>query len=308
MGTITEISTADMSREEWREQRRKGIGGSDAGAIVGLNNFKNALGVYLDKIGEGKDRDTEAMRQGRDLEEYVAKRFCLETDKEVEPKQAIIINSDYPWALANVDRLVVGEDAGLECKTTSRKFEKGDYPKEWYVQCQHYMAVTGRAKWYLAVLRFGQDFTIYEIPRDEDDIKALMEQERIFWEENIQKKQIPMPTGTNADDEAIQNLYAQSSDDEVELVGFDKELEECFEIKRKIKELEAEKSKIEQRIKLMMKTASVAQNELYKITWNTTKRRTADFDKLIADGLSEYITESESRRFAIKKKNVKGEN
>lgn len=70
------ISTAKMSREEWLEERRKSIGGSDAAAVIGMSRFASPYTVWMDKTGRLPEKeDTEAMRIGRDLEEYVAKRF-----------------------------------------------------------------------------------------------------------------------------------------------------------------------------------------------------------------------------------------
>ena len=115
------VSTKDMSRESWLWFRRHSIGGSDAAAIVGLNNFRSPLGVWLDKMGKVEEEpETEAMRLGRDLEEYVAERFTEATGKKVRRKNAIIYNSAYPFAHANIDREIVGEKAVLECKTTSK--------------------------------------------------------------------------------------------------------------------------------------------------------------------------------------------
>ena len=74
------ISTKGMTREEWLKLRRTGIGGSDAGAICGLNPYSSPMTVYRDKTGDYlEDEDNESMRQGRDLEDYVARRFCEET-------------------------------------------------------------------------------------------------------------------------------------------------------------------------------------------------------------------------------------
>ena len=51
--------TRKMTRDEWLESRRKGIGGSDASAILGLNPYSSPLAVYLDKIGKSEDWFTE---------------------------------------------------------------------------------------------------------------------------------------------------------------------------------------------------------------------------------------------------------
>ena len=71
-----------MTHEEWLQARKSGIGGSDAGAICGLNPYTSPLAVYQDKVSETvEEKDNEAMRQGRDLEDYVARRFMEETGK-----------------------------------------------------------------------------------------------------------------------------------------------------------------------------------------------------------------------------------
>lgn len=181
-----EAKKKPQSRAEWLEERRTGIGGSDAAAIIGLNDYSSPYSVWADKLGYLPEKeDSEAMRQGRDLEEYVAQRFCEATGKRVRRLNRMLRNDDHPFMLANIDRQVVGERAGLECKTTSvmnlKKFKNGEYPATYYCQCMHYLAVTGWTKWYLAVLVLNQGFYVYEIERDEAEIAALVEAERKFW-------------------------------------------------------------------------------------------------------------------------------
>lgn len=70
--------TKDMDRKEWLMLRKNGIGGSDAGAVCGLNPYMSPLEVYVSKTCEDiyEDKpDNEAMREGRDLEDYVARRL-----------------------------------------------------------------------------------------------------------------------------------------------------------------------------------------------------------------------------------------
>ena len=75
MTAVELAKTLDMPREEWLLLRRKGIGGSDAAAIVGLNRWRSAFDVYAEKVGlKPEQPDNEAMRRGG-LEDYVASRF-----------------------------------------------------------------------------------------------------------------------------------------------------------------------------------------------------------------------------------------
>lgn len=74
------VSTLNLSKEDWLRYRKCGITGTDAGAILGVNPYRSAFQVYHDKISDTiEDIDNEAMRQGRDLEDYVAQRFSEET-------------------------------------------------------------------------------------------------------------------------------------------------------------------------------------------------------------------------------------
>ena len=162
------VSTLNLSHEEWLRYRKRGIGGSDAGAICGLNPYVTAMQVYHDKTSDtADDTDNEAMRQGRDLEEYVSQRFMEATGKKVRRANAIFYNEDNPFMLANVDRLLVGEDAGLECKTASPymadKWKDGEIPMHYQIQCHHYMAVCDTRAWYIAVLIYGKEFKFHKI-------------------------------------------------------------------------------------------------------------------------------------------------
>ena len=156
----TTISTLNMPREEWLQLRKSGIGGSDAGAICGLNPYASPMSVYRDKTTEDlSDMDSETMRQGRDLEDYVARRFMEATGLKVRRSNMMYRSEEHPFMIADVDRLIVGEDAGLECKTASAynadKWKDGEVPLHYLMQCCHYMAVTGRSAWYIAVLIYG---------------------------------------------------------------------------------------------------------------------------------------------------------
>lgn len=84
------VSTAGLDKKEWLLYRKQGIGGSDAGAICGLNSYRTAMQVYLDKTSEEVEEiDNEAMLQGRDFEDYVARRFMKATGKKVRRANAM---------------------------------------------------------------------------------------------------------------------------------------------------------------------------------------------------------------------------
>lgn len=254
---MLKVSTRDMSREQWLELRRKGIGGSDAAAIVGLNPYKSALSVYYDKLGVlPEQEENEQMRQGRDFEDTVAKRFEEATGKKVRRENAIIYHNDYDYIFANVDRIVVKERAGLECKTTSvwnrSDFKNGNYPETYYAQCLHYMMVTGLKKWYLAVLVLSQGFYWFEIdgqdPLVKADMDALLEQEISFWNEHVLKGNPPEADGSESSNEALIEVTKERSNDTILLYGHEKDLEQYLTIGAQIKDLEGKRELAKQKL------------------------------------------------------------
>lgn len=174
-------------RAQWLALRRSYIGGSDAAAVVGLNPYISAYSLWCEKKGITPDfAGNLATAVGEYLEEFIAKRFEEETGKKVRRNNFCIFNEDYPWAMADIDRELVGEDAGLECKSTSalnlKQYKGGSFPAKFYVQCVHYLAVTGKQRWYLAVLIGNSDFKVFTIERRDvlEDIDALMAAEKDF--------------------------------------------------------------------------------------------------------------------------------
>lgn len=62
------VSTLKLDKKEWLKYRKQGIGGSDAGAVCGLNPYRTAMQVYQDKVSEEiEEIDNEAMRQAGNL-------------------------------------------------------------------------------------------------------------------------------------------------------------------------------------------------------------------------------------------------
>ena len=300
-----------FNREEWLKDRKKGIGGSDAAAIIGLNPYSTAYSVWADKLDlVPPKQDSEAMRQGRDFEDIVAHRFMEATGKKVRRKNSIIRNPEYPFAHATVDRLVVGENAGLECKTTSslnlKKFRDGEYPDTYYCQCVHYMAVTGADRWYLAVLVLGKEFLWYTIERNQDEIDALMAEEKYFWETYVEQKKQPPVDGYKPTTEAINTIYkdAISNETPVDLFGRESLFENLANVKAQIKELKCVQEEYEQTIKTDLGENETGQVGRFLVSWKPQNRTTFDYKKFAADNpsvdLSDYYKISTSRILRIK--------
>ena len=305
---IIKKSTLNMTETDWLADRRESIGGSDAATIVGLNPYSSPYELWADKLGRIPPKESnEAMRLGHDLEQYVAERFTEATGKRVRRENNIIRNTDIPFAHANVDRLIIGEKAGLECKTTSAlntsKFKGGEFPANYYVQCQHYMMVTGFKKWYLAVLVLGREFLWFEIERNEEDIEALKQAEEEFWYK-VGIKQPPDTDGSHSCSATLEMLYPEGEDSETDLTPYHTALKEHEQLCVRIKELEAQKAAFENDIKAYMQESGTGLCEGFKVTWKTQLRKTFDKALLLKEhpdiDISRYMKESSSRVFKIK--------
>lgn len=297
---------------DWLELRAQSIGGSDAPSVVGLSPYKSPYTLWAEKTGKVIPEDVsskEAVRIGHDLEEYVAKRFCEATGKKVRRENSVLRNPDYPFAHASVDRLVVGENAGLECKTTSslslKTFKNGEFPDTYYVQCMHYMAVTGADRWYLAVLVLGREFLWYEIPRDEDEIASLMAMEQEFWGHVENQTPPPADDGSKSTTETLDTIYAESDGSCVNLFGRGDDLERFDALGKHIKELEKERDGIAQRIKQDMGSAEKAVCDGgWKVSWKSEVRSTLDKKAFETDHpgmLTGYFKTTPSRPFKVTK-------
>lgn len=303
--------TKDMSKIEWLKHRQAGIGGSDASCIAGLNPWKSAIQLYMDKKEENpQEQKSLRMELGNRLEGLVAELFTEATGLKVRNVNGILKNDKYPFALANIDRAIVGEKAFLECKTTNsyalKDWEEG-VPAHYEIQCLHYMAITGATHCYIAALIGNSDFIWHKIERDQETIDYLMQIERDFWENNIEKDVVPMPDGSDAYSEYLKKKYDKSNGQVIELHllenGVNK-LNRYDEIVTDIKALESEKKLIEQEIQLYMEEFEVAKIGDRKVTWKSSSRNTIDSKKLKAempDIAQQYMKTSTSRTFRVGK-------
>lgn len=311
---IRKIPTANMSKEEWTKLRSTTIGGSDAASIIGLNPHKSAYALWAEKTGKVIPEDIsqkEAVRLGTDLEDYVAHRFMEATGKKVRRENYTVFRDDMPYAHANYDRLVIGERAGLEIKTTNalnlKKFKNGEFPANYYCQCVHYMMVSGLKRWYLAVLVLGIEFKVFVIERDEAEIEALRLAEENFWYQ-VQNDLPPEIDGMDSTIDALNETFPISDPeaDAVDLTSCAVDLALLDECAQQIKALEEKKKAAQARV---METLGAAENGFYggySVSWKNQKRSTFDREKWEKEHGAipeEYFKVSDSRTFRFKKEN-----
>lgn len=302
------ISTLNIDKESWLRYRKQGIGGSDAGAVCGLNPYRTAIQVYYDKTSDTiGEFDNEAMRQGRDLEEYVARRFCEAAGKKVRRANAMFYDEKNSFMLADVDRMIVGENAGLECKTASPymadHWRDDNIPLSYLIQCYHYMSVCNADAWYIAVVIYGKAFKYYRIERDDEAIELIIRIEKDFWYNHIIPKVLPDPDGSKTADTAIAERFKASQNITIPLSGFNDRLQRRQELIKVIEHMEREKRQIDQELKLYLGDAEVAENDQYRVSWRNISRNSLDEKRLKEEQpqiYEKYRKVTTSRRFSVK--------
>lgn len=299
-------------RMAWERVRNGGIGGSDIACIMGLNPWKSAFALYAEKHGDVEAENlsnNEFVYWGTVLEQTVADRFCELTGKKVR-KCGTLQDESYEFMLANVDRLVVGEDAGLECKTANgfkaSEWDGDNLPDCYYCQCQWYMAITGCEKWYIACLIGGNHFVWKEIPRNDEFIADMRAQAIVFWN-NLQNNVAPEVDGSESTSQTVDKIVASVvGADEVALgtqaAPFIARYHELTKTEKLVKE---QKQQCQNALALMLNGARCGTYNNYQVINAPVKgRESVDRKKLMKempDVYEKYKTVGkDSFRFSIK--------
>ena len=303
--------TKDMTELEWLRSRQQGIGGSDAGAILGVNRWRTPFQVYMDKTQEINEpsEQSEAAYWGTELEDLVAREFSKRTGKKVRRRNAILQSVEYPFMTANLDREIVGEKSLLECKTVNafgaKEWDSEEVPASYLVQVMHYLAVTGYEKAFIAVLIGGQKFIYKEVDRDEELIEMIVNAEKDFWENSIVKKVPPPLDGSTAAEKYVKEKYKDSNPEiSVNLKSeYKDKIKNYFELKNTIKELEVQAKEIENNVKLELGEAEIGYTPDYEIDWKSITSNKFDSKKFKNDHpelFKQYLNMSSYRKFSIK--------
>ncbi len=311
MSAVRLVSTKAMSREEWLQWRNRGIGSSDAPVAVGVSRYKSPLELWLEKTGKKEPDDLsskDAVFWGTTLEPIVAQVYAERTCKKVRRVNAVLQHPDYPFMLANLDRIVEGGGI-LEIKTAGLRsqgqWEEG-VPLAYQIQVLHQLAVTGKAWADVAVLIGGQEFRIYRIEREETRITQLLELEKAFWT-HVERDTPPEADGSASSNRALSLLYPQNS---TTLVDYSEKPEmnalfkSLIEARQHSKLAEQQEALLEQRIKEAIGDAEGALFSQGKALWKCSKpSRTLDTKRLAqeqADLIAPYWTEKPgTRRFTV---------
>jgi len=311
MSAIVLASTKNMPYDKWLDWRKKGIGGSDASVVCGINKYKSPVELWLEKTGQLPHSEAgESAYWGKRLESLVKDEFTRRTGIEVVTVNKLLRSKEEPFMIANLDGVCRSPEHGncvFEAKTSSayRAEEWNDgIPDEYELQIQHYMAVTGYTGAYVAVLIGGNTFKWKLIERDEELISMLIKWEHIFWE-HIKSNVPPALDGSEASANYLKKRFPNSvPQSKVELPASALELIRMYEeAGGKGEEYSEQKLKAENQLKEMLGDNEIGVIGNRIITWKSVSQERIDGKALKAEQptvYSQYANKSSYRRFSIK--------
>jgi len=190
--------------------RTKGIGGSDAAAVIGRHPTKTALDVYLSKVYEQRETDNSLMEAGRRIEPVVTQWASDESGVAVSVPTETLVHPEHPWMVGNLDgRFADGRILEVKClfmhAQVRRLEELGSTQPlpEHFWQGQHYLALDKDAPSVVFAYYFAGNMRLVDVPRDEELIALLVDVEGRFWRDNVLARVEPTPQSVEAHSRAL---------------------------------------------------------------------------------------------------------
>lgn len=305
-----------IDTKEWLEGRYQGIGGSEAGIVLGLNPWKSRLELWDEKVNKTRRLDQDAeirLKLGNVLEPLIADEYSKITGRklEIRPQK---IHPKYPFILGNIDREIVdgtkGRGAGiLEIKTKGAFTNwEDDIPVYYHAQLQHYLNLYNYSWGSFAVLDLGViKLNVVDVERDDQFISKLVKEEIEFWK-LVENKTPPPICPTKACEEFLREKYKISEDITIDL----KDNEEAAkwaamlrEAKRNIKAFDIMETEAKNHLMSIVGSAEKAIGNIYSISWKAPRdKEIFDLERFKRDYpelVKQYIKpEHQTRRFTVK--------
>lgn len=270
-----------MDRSEWLIERKKGIGASEAAAVLGISPWSSPVGVWAEKKGLAPPiEDNFRLKLGRLLEEPVAQLYA--------EREGVTLTGggyDLRWhpgglpVFATPDRHIEEFPRGLECKTVDPHMEgqwgedgTGDIPVYYVPQLVLGMAVTGYPEWHLAALFGFGELRVYRLMRDMELEEAILSRLTEFWNRYVIGNEEPPLDGSDACASYLAMKYPANR---LPLIGAgaveEKLLVDLFAIREQVKADDAIQTEYENRLKAIIGEAEGIQGVCGRVTWKKAK-------------------------------------
>lgn len=194
-----------MTRQEWLETRKKGLGGSDAAAVLGLSPWKTNVQLWEEKTGRREDKDMSQdsyVQYGVRVEAPMREIFALDFPQYEVAHEENLSEShpEYPQLRASLDGKLLERGTGrtgvLEIKAAfinsradNDKWKIG-VPQHYFTQILHNMFVV-EADFAILKARLIRNWDTglyvtekhfeFEMADYQEDVAYLVEKELAFW-------------------------------------------------------------------------------------------------------------------------------
>ena len=192
----------ELSREQWLEERRKGLGGTDSPRVLGLSHWGGPYEVYCEKLGlVTRPFDRPETRCGRWMEPHIATLYAEKFECKLV-KGEFFKSPKTDWLLASPDYFIQGQPVGLDCKlvlseqSAQRWGAEGtdEMPQEYWAQAAHYLvAMPNIDHWIMAPMIDGE-VRRYVVRRDAQYEEMLLDGCERFWRDHVVAGVEPTPT------------------------------------------------------------------------------------------------------------------
>jgi putative phage-type endonuclease len=266
---------------DFQEERKTGIGGSDAPIILGISPWKKAKELWAEKLNlVDPDAPSIVMERGTFLEPLIVKRYKEETGNKVKRTGKTFRHRKHKFMMAHLDGIVLLSNGGgkgiLEIKNPSLKnygkIEREGIPQMYVVQVQHYLYVKG-LDWADFYAYNGERHKSYlqRVERDDELIRLLIEKEEAFWA-CVQEKNPPK----EEDPEEMAELLPPTEGAKVLLVQ-GSEWEQAAQQLKDAKDLEEEvkdlKDEAKQKLISMMGDSTIAEGAGIRVYYTNSQGR-----------------------------------
>lgn len=209
------ISTESMTENDWLEYRKTGIGASEIGTLLGLDNYKSSIELFYEKIGQTNNLNLESLPMflGKEQESFIADLWeywdgskesvilnyrLKKKVRRCSPIKAYIRNKSFPHLFVSLDRIINPtldwNDCGaLEIKTMSGRIaEQWDagVPPRYIMQLQTQMGVAQLGYGELAILEDNRDFEVLPIEYLPGTFEQIVSISAAFWEKVVTARKL----------------------------------------------------------------------------------------------------------------------
>jgi putative phage-type endonuclease len=303
-----------MTDEEkaFHEDRRKGLGGSDMAAVLGVSRYRTRYGVYLEKQGLAAHRhevDPYRLRAGKLAEPMGRQLYSEERKVQVEAPEKAVTNSNLPWARGHVDGLVVGKQIGLELKTvdlTDSFGDPGEYsagaapiPDEYAIQCQHYMTLTGYPEWDLACMIGYREMRIFRLHHDAELEKHIVTEGKLFHEKHIAQAVVPAVDASMECTLYLKSLHKEGEVTDEALQATPEDITLIMELdalKKQYYTIDKQKTLLENKLRERIDRFTSMVFEGGKVTYGFVKGH-LDPDRILSDWLGREPLDEEREKY-----------